>query len=137
MNALVLLAVGVMGATGIVWVLHLRRLKRHYGLSRSEFVEHFRSRTVAPEIAEAVYNHFQKVGVWKDFRPGPSDTLEGTYKIVDEDVEDAISDIVRTLGYEMPHSGILKDWESPLSTLEEVVGFVDWVRTHQSGDFLV
>lgn len=133
MIVLLLIAAGIVGITGIVWARHLQRLKKHDGLSREEFVAHFQTQALAPEIAGTVYDYFRRLGVWEGFMPSPSDTLEGTYKTVDEDVEESISDIVRNLGYEMPHSGIFAEWASPLITLEDVVRFVDWVRAHQLG----
>jgi hypothetical protein len=123
---------GIVGATGLVWALHLKRLKEHTGLSREEFVGHFEALGVAPEIVGAVYDQFQKLGVWKGFKPSPTDTLEGTYKTGDEDLEDNVREVLQWLGFEMPHSGILREWTGPLETLSDVVLWVDWVRTKQN-----
>src|ERR1700682_3076965 len=131
MNLFLLILGGAAGVTGIAWARHLQRLKRHHGLSRAEFLVHFQSMAVPPEMAGGIYDHFQKLGVWKDFMPSPSDTLQSTYKTVDEDVEDNLTEVVQQLGYQMPHSGILAEWAPPIQTVEDVVRFVDWVRTKQ------
>jgi hypothetical protein len=79
-----------------------------------------------------VYDHFQEQGSWKNFMPNPSDTVAGTYKLGAEDFDDILKEIVQKLGYEMPHSGILREWFTPIETLEDVVRFVSWVRTKQN-----
>jgi len=132
MNIFLLCLGGMAGFAGIGWILYLRRLKRHEGSGRADFIAHFEPSGATRDISGAVYDHFQKLGVWKGFQPKPSDTLEGTYKTVDEDIEDNLKEILQELGYEMPHSGILSEWFTPLETLEDVVRFVNWVRTKQN-----
>ena len=101
-------------------------------MSRDEFVAQFQSTGVATAIAAAVYDQFQKLGTWKGFMPNPVDTLEKTYKTADEDVEENLKEILQRLGFEMPHSDILQEWDGPLETLSDVVRWVDWVRTKQN-----
>ena len=132
MNVFLLFMGGMAGFAGIGWVLHLRRLKHHEGSTRTDFIAHFEGSGVAPEISGAVYDHFQKLGVWKIFMPKPSDTLEGTYRTVDEDVEDNLNEILHKLGFEMPHTGILSEWPVPVDTLEDVVRFVNWAGTKKN-----
>jgi hypothetical protein len=120
---------GMFGLTAFGWALHLRRLKRHEGTTRADFTRYFQASAVSSEISGTVYDHFQKLGVWKVFMPKPSDTLEGTYKIIDEDVEDNLKIILQQLGHEMPHSGIMAEWVAPVETLDDVVRFIDWVAT--------
>jgi len=79
-----------------------------------------------------VYDQFQKLGTWRNFMPSPADSLEGTYKTVDEDVEENLKEILQRLGLEMPHSGILQEWDGALETLSDVVRWVDWVRAKQN-----
>jgi 2-polyprenyl-6-methoxyphenol hydroxylase-like FAD-dependent oxidoreductase len=132
MNAILLTIGAIVGATGIAWALHLKRLKDHVGMTRDEFVAQFQSTGVATAIAAAVYDQFQKLGIWKEFMPSPGDTLEKTYKTVDEDVEENLKAILQRLGFEMPNSGTLQEWDGPLETLSDVVRWVDWVRTKQN-----
>jgi hypothetical protein len=132
MNVFLVFLGGTAGLVGMGWILHLRRLRKHEGSTRAEFIAHFERSGVAPGISGTVYDHFQKLGVWKRFMPKPSDTLERTYKTAGEDVEDNVKEILEQIGYEMPHSGILAEWPTPLATLEDVVGFVNWVRTKQN-----
>ena len=132
MNLFLLSVGGMAGLAGVGWLWYLHRLKQHEGSTRGDFIIHFGASGATPEISGTVYDHFQKLGVWKGFMPDPSDTLEGTYKTVDEDVEDNLKEILQQLRYEMPHSGILSEWLAPIKTLEDVVQFVNCVRTKQS-----
>lgn len=134
---LTMMVVGILGTVGIAWTRHLRALRGHRGLSRSEFVSHFAALDISPKVAGAAYEHFKGLGVWKGFVPSPADTLEGTYRIVDEDVEDALTDIVRGLGWEMPHSGVLLRWETPVETLDQAVRWLDWVGRQQANPQVV
>lgn len=132
MNVFLMIIGGIAGATGIAWGLHLRRLKNHVGVTRADFVTHFQSTGIGTQIAEAVYDQFQRIGTWNGFRPSPADSLERTYKTVDEDVEENLKEILQRLGLEMPHSGVLQEWDRPIETLSDVVRWVDWVRTKQN-----
>jgi hypothetical protein len=132
MNVFLVFLGGAASLVGLGWMVHVRRLRHHEGSTRAEFTEHFEASGIPTTISGAVYDHFQKLGAWKDFMPKPSDTLEGTYKTSGEDVEDNVKEVLQQLGYEMPHSGILAEWPAPLETLEDVVRFVDWVRTKQT-----
>ena len=111
MNVFLMIIAGIAGATGIAWGLHLKRLKNHVGVTRADFVAHFQSTGIGSQIAVAVYDQFQKIGAWKGFMPSPTDSLERTYKTVDEDVEENLKEILQRLGLEMPHSGILREWD--------------------------
>lgn len=132
MNAFIMIIGGIAGVTAITWALHLYRLKNHVGMTRDEFVAQFQLLGIGSLIAVAVYDQFQKLGTLKGFMPSPTDSLEGTYKTVDEDVEENLKEILQRLGLEMPHSGILQEWNKPLETLSDVVRWVDWVRTKQN-----
>ncbi len=127
-----LIITGVMvGASGLAWLAHLGQLRKHRGLSREQFVEHFEATGILPATAGAVYDQFQSLGFWKQFRPSPADTLEGTFKTVDEDVEENLKDILTRLEIEMPDSGTLQAWGDPIKTLSDVVRWVDWVSKKQ------
>ena len=132
MNGLMIAVGAVCISVALAWSLHLRRLKAHHGLSREQFVEFFGSSEISPRISSAVYDHFQKLGFWAGFRPSPTDSLEGTYKIVDEDVESNLKDVLNSLGLELLHSGILQEWHEPMETLSDVVRWVAWASAKQN-----
>jgi hypothetical protein len=110
---------------------HAYQLRKHVGWKRTDFIVHFESAGIQPDVSGVVYDQFQPMGVWKNFCPAPSDSIEHTYKIADEDVEDSLQEIIERLGCEMPSSRILKRWERPIETLGDIVEWVDWVKKNQ------
>jgi hypothetical protein len=127
-----ILLAGMAAFVGISWILHLRGLKQHEGTTRAAFIARIDAPGASAVISGAVYDHFRELGVWKGFMPSPSDTLVDTYKLGDEDFDDSLKEILQQLGYEMPHSGILREWFTPIESLEDVVGFVNWIGTKQN-----
>ncbi len=115
----------------VSWIRQVWRLRKHTGLSRTEFISHFEQMGISPAVPGLVYDHFRSMGIWNNFVPSPSDSLERTYKTVDEDVSDNLNDILRKLGCEMPNSAILKQWGRPIESLSDVVAFIDWVKKLQ------
>lgn len=113
------------------WALHLKRLRYHEGISRDDFVSHFQTAGVDPRISTTVYHHFLRNGFWRNFQPSPTDRLDVTYRTVDEDLEETLAEILRELDLEMPHSGVLLEWEMPIETISDVTRWVDWVSKHQ------
>lgn len=65
------------------------------------------------------------------FQPAPSDSFEGTFKMTSEDLDDELEELLQKIGLEMPHSGILREWDGKLETLSDAVRWVEWVRTKQ------
>ena len=114
-------------------VRHVYRLRKHGGWKRGDFIAHFESGGVSASVSGAVYDHFQDMGVWKRFSPAPLDSIENTYKAVDEDVTDSLQQILDRLGCEMPNSRKLKQWERPIETVLDVVELVDWVKKGETG----
>lgn len=127
------IVIGGMASLGFIyWVWERSRLRKHKGLSRDEFVSYFSRSSVAPEASAAVYDHFERMRGVKGFCPAPADSLERIYGMLGEDLHDELRNIIVQLGTEMPHSGILAEWPDPLETLEDVVRFVNWIRTRQN-----
>lgn len=116
---------------GIFWWEHRRQLARHQGISRYEFVQHFRNVGIVDEVSGAVYDHFRQLAGVRSFQPAPLDSLEGIFKMSGEDLDDELGELLPKLKLEMPHSGILREWEPTIETLSDVVRWVDWVRTKQ------
>jgi hypothetical protein len=113
------------------WLNWSRRLVKHQGLSRDEFLAYFRRVGLTEQVPAAIYDYFQQ-SMGRNFSPAPNDSLRDIYAINVEDVKDTLGEIVQQLGYEMPHSGVLSEW-SPVETLEDVARFADWIRTkHQT-----
>jgi hypothetical protein len=113
------------------WTWERSRLRNHKGLSRDEFVSYFSQHEVSPDVSAGVYDHFRKMRGIKGFFPSPSDSIEGIYGMLSEDLHDELPDILGEFGWAMPSSAKLAEWPSPVDTLEDVVRLVDWVRRKQ------
>jgi len=63
------------------------------------------------------------------FQPHPNDSFDKTLKIADEDIYDAVEKILEDLKLEMPHSGILKEWNDSLETLSDLIHWLAWIQS--------
>lgn len=124
--------VAVCVVVGVIWLRQRVRLVKHQGFNRTEFVDHFQADGIAAIISGAVYDHFAQMAGVKGFQPAPTDTFEETFKMTGEDIDDELDELLQKMGWEMPHSGMLREWDGSLETLSDVVRWVDWVRTKQS-----
>jgi hypothetical protein len=132
MHPFLLVVVGGFLVVGTVWWRHQVKLMQHQGVSREDFVRHFRGAEIADVVSGMVYDHFKQMSGVKDYQPAPTDSFEGTFKMSGEDLDDELEDLLPKLALDMPHSGVLREWNGPLETLSDVVRWVDWVRTKQN-----
>jgi hypothetical protein len=110
------------------WVRQRTRLRRHAGLSRVGFVEHCERAGLSPDVAAAVYECFQPRFILKEYEIAPSDQIDDVPTIGDGyDLDEALEEVYRKVGCELPSSRILKRWETPVETLEDLVRWVDWI----------
>lgn len=122
----------LLGGVVAIWWRHQLQLVKHEGVSRAQFVGHFRGIGIAEAVSGPVYDHFEQMSGVNGFQPAPMDSFEETYKMVGEDLDDELEELLQKLGWEMPHSGILREWNGPLETLSDLVRCVDWVRSMQN-----
>jgi hypothetical protein len=127
---------GLVVLAAISWLRHVLGLRRHAGWRRDDFIANFSSASIAPAVSGAVYDHFQQMGIWRKFTPAPFDRLDTTYKMIDEDATDNLAEILRSLGLEMPDSAAIREWESPVETLSDVVVWVNWAATQKPNEGL-
>lgn len=116
----------------VFWWQHRRKLIQHSGVSREEFVSYFRNIGVVDIVSGTVYDHFQQMVAVRGYDPDPTDSMEETFSMTGEDLDDELGDLLPKLGLEMPHSGILQEWDRPIQTLSDVVRWVAWVRAKQN-----
>lgn len=131
--SLVLLGLAVIyyGIVNVRFALSRSRLlKRHRGLGLAEFLAHFESMGIAPEIATCVYDYCRWWMKRSSFQPHPDDDLDSVYRML-HDLDDVLSGLIHRLGYEMPHSGILSEGNAEIRTVSDVVRWLNWVRQRQ------
>jgi hypothetical protein len=108
------------------------RLSRHRGVSRESFIGEFTATGVPAEIPAAVYDHYESLSVSKHFSIAPDDSYRGTFHEAHEDVDDDAEDLVKALKMELPTESVLRQWETPLETLRDMVLWLNWIRERQA-----
>ncbi len=89
------------------------------------FHSSFAADDIPPEILEAVYAKFQKScsGVVAAFPVRPADDIGRIYGMIDEDLDDAMIEVVAELDRQLPPTEILRKMQ-PVITVRDFVLFV-------------
>ena len=135
MRTLAMVIGGMASLGGLYWAWEWSRLSKHRGLSQQEFVSYFSQYEVTPELSAGIYDHFKRMRGVKGFCPAPNDTIEVTYGMLNDDLDDELRDILGRFGSEMPSRVTLAEWQASVNTLEGVVRLVDWVLKGQNSSF--
>jgi hypothetical protein len=112
-------------------VLNQIRLSRHRGVSREAFIEEFQKNGISLAIAATVYDYYRSLAISKKFTVSPDDSYDEVFGEAHEDIDDDAEDLVRQLGMEMPIEPVLREWETPLRTLRDMVLWLNWIRERQ------
>jgi hypothetical protein len=136
MNWLILLASVIVTVFVSLTALDRRRLRRRTGMSKSEFVHAFAEQAVPDSIAIAVYDYYSSVAFGDRVAISPDDNFEDL-RVGQDDLDDDLQRLVQRLGLEMPSSVVLKDSPFPIRAIRDVVLWLNWVRTHQTGNLSV
>jgi hypothetical protein len=108
------------------------RLSRHRGVSRESFIGEFTAAGVPAEIPAAVYDHYVCLSVSRHFSIAPDDSFRRTFRLAHEDIDDDAEDLVKALKLELPTESVLREWETPLNTLRDMVLWLNWIRQRQA-----
>jgi hypothetical protein len=138
----VLIAVIVTGLASavviaIAFIIHQRRLGRHRGGSREEFVGAFANGGIATDIPGTVYDYYKGQVISKDFSVSPDDDFEHVLSRGIEDIEDDAAAIMKKLGLRTPPDYTTVRSDTRIRTLRDMVHWLHWVRTHQPGNLRV
>jgi hypothetical protein len=96
------------------------------------FIGEFTAAGVPVEIPAAVYDHYVTLSVSKGFSVAPDDSFRRVFGQEHEDVDDDAEDLVKTLKMELPTESVLRQWETPLETLRDMVLWLNWIRQRQA-----
>ncbi|MGP0017571.1 MAG: hypothetical protein ACLPHP_03285 [Candidatus Sulfotelmatobacter sp.] len=108
------------------------RLSRHRGVSRESFIGEFTAAGIPAEIPGAVCDHYVSLCVSRHFSIAPDDSFPRTFRQAHEDVDDDAEDLVKALKMELPTESVLRQWETPLETLRDMVLWLNWIRERQA-----
>jgi hypothetical protein len=132
---------------------HERRMRKHKGLSREQFINEFASAGIPRNIPEAVYKHYTGSLFFKNLAVAPDDSLDHVLQKGDDDIEDDESFLLKELGLKPPSEEVRAQWTEqvlasrrkpfdpvpldsrrwmqPIHTLRDMVLWLNWVREHQ------
>lgn len=106
--------------------------RRHHGMTRERFIEHFAGRGWDAEIAGAVFDHFRSQVMSRDFGISPNDEIGPLFNQAEEDIEADFKTILETLGLKEPPDDAWKAWgRPPVKTMEQLVAAIVWASEHQ------
>ncbi len=108
-----------------------RRLGKHRGVSREEFVGAFTETDVPSGIAGAVYDYYKSRAFSKQFSVAPDDGYEEVLSEGEEDIDDDARFLLRKLALKMPPDYASVRSETRIRTLRDMVLWLNWVRQHQ------
>jgi hypothetical protein len=102
------------------------------GFHGSSLFENLPQFGVPPEISAAVYDHYVSLFVSRCFNVAPDDTFRGLFRQAHEDADDDAEDLVKALDLELPMESVLRQWETPVETLRDMVLWLNWIRQRQA-----
>ncbi len=124
-------ALWFVGAT----VAYQIRLRRRRGPSRDDFIAAFSSGGEPLErIAGTVYDYYSSLAVGRRYAVSPDDSYEDLLRAGPEEIRDDADDLLRQMHLEMPAQLAFDDGPTPIATIRDMVHWLNWARTHQSGD---
>ncbi len=114
-----------------------RRLGKHRGVTREEFIRAFAGTDVDPELAGAVFDYYKSQVKAKEFSVAPDDDYELVLSAGDEEIDDDAEALIKTLGLRRPLDYASARSETRIRTIGDMVRWLNWVRTHQPGELRV
>lgn len=113
----------------IIAVFGQRRLGKHRGVSREEFIRAFQDEGMTLEIPAAVYDYYKSLVFSKHFSISPDDDYEHVLSKGDEDIEDDAVFLMKKLGVNQPTRYTAQLPNAKIQTLRDMVRWLDGVRT--------
>lgn len=115
------------------WKLRrLRREREGKGLTRENFIISFRQIGVPDEIPAAVFDYYTSNGMWKDFPLSPDDAYSEVLWDDPDDLDDDVNELAERLKLRPLPERVLQEYgEKPLTTLRDMVMWLDWIRQRQ------
>jgi len=104
------------------------RLAHHPGLSRKEFILHFRDRDVPDEVSAAVYDYYRSSALSRKFGVAPDDRLADLFSDHIEDLEDDARALIEKLKMKNADISGIEELADPITTVGDVVLWLDGIR---------
>ena len=115
----------------IAFIAHQRRLAKHRGVSRDEFIGAFTDSRIPDAIPAAVYDYYKSQVISKKFGIAPDDDYEHVLSKGDEDIDDDAHFLAKDLGFSIPPEYVAVRLETRIRTLRDMVFWLYWVAQRQ------
>lgn len=113
---------------------HQRKLLKHAGITKDEFVLECTLSGTSADVASAVYDYYQRESTTASFQVPPEFSLMTVFRKSHEDVDDDVREILNSLGFQLPPESVLRQWPNPLESVRDVVKWISWVKEKQSSN---
>lgn len=128
MGVIALVVVWTAAATGFKWLKQYRLKRSRKGQNRQSFVRYFVVEGIPEALVIEVYRYLQKLQLVKGFPASPEDNLEQVYGLRDEDLTEAIVDIVKVCRIPIPPENSPLWVQAHIFSVEDLIRFIDFLR---------
>lgn len=128
MGVIALVVVWTAAATGFKWLKQYRLKRSRKGQNRQSFVRYFVVEGIPEALATEVYRYLQKLQLVKGFPVSPEDDLERVYGLRDENLTEAIVDIVKVCRIPIPPENSPLWVQAHIFSVEDLIRFIDFLR---------
>lgn len=112
----------------VIWLIFdERKLRRHRGVSREEFVAHFMSEGIPETISGTAYDLYKRHAFSNSFSPEPDMNIAEALNEDEEEVEDALLEMLKHLKIQKPSEDDLLSWTGgKVETIGDLVRWIYW-----------
>ncbi|MCY7286177.1 MAG: hypothetical protein LH679_22700 [Cyanobacteria bacterium CAN_BIN43] len=128
MGVIALVVLWTLAATGFKWLKQYRLKRSRKGQNRQSFVRYFVVEGIPEALVIEVYRYLQKLQLVKGFPASPEDNLEQVYGLRDEDLTEAIVDIVKVCRIPIPPENSPLWVQAHIFSVEDLIRFIDFLR---------
>lgn len=108
-----------------------KQLVQTRGVAKEEFTEKLADLGVSADVSGAVYDYYRKESTMASFQVAPDFSLTTLFKKSHEDIDDDAQQILTNLGLRLPDQSILRQWTDPLTTVRDMVLWINWIKNQQ------
>jgi len=127
MGVIALVVLWTAVATGFKWLKQYQLKRSRKGQNRQSFVRYFVVEGIPEALVIEVYRYLQKLQLVKGFPVSPEDNLEQVYGLRDEDLTEAIVNIVRLCNIPIPPENSPLWIQAHIFSVEDLIRFIDFL----------
>jgi hypothetical protein len=116
----------------VLTFFHQRKLGKHRGLSKADFVNAFENASVSPKVSGAVYDYYKSQVISSAFSVAPDDNYEDDLYSGEEDIEDDLDAIAKVLGLKTYGSSASLRPDYRIQNLRDMVQWLDSLAKAQA-----